>query len=247
MADGTAQDWADLVARLGEIERRERRQLARHLFPARTHDWLGQTYHRRDLYPQHLAFFAAGAAFRERAFRAANRVGKSTAGAYEMRCHLTGRYPDWWQGRRFDTPIDAWAAGKTTETTRDIVMRALLGDATGGGVTRHVSGTGTVEGDLIGALTWRQGVPGLIESARVRHVSGGWSVIGLKSYEQGRGSFEGTARHVVWLDEEPPADIYSECLTRTMTVDGVVYLTYTPLDGLSDVVRLFQGDDVTKI
>src|SRR6267142_7227349 len=58
---------------------------------------------RRELYPRHLEFFAAGAMHRERMFLAANRVGKTEGvGAYETTLHLTGRYPAWWQGRRFD-------------------------------------------------------------------------------------------------------------------------------------------------
>jgi hypothetical protein len=40
---------------------------------------------RRELYPKHLQFFEAGATRRERAFLAANRVGKSEGvGGYEM-------------------------------------------------------------------------------------------------------------------------------------------------------------------
>ena len=74
----------------------------------------------------------------------------------------------------------------------------------------------------------------------VKHVSGRWSHIGLKSYEQGRGSFEGTEKHLIWLDEEPPIDIYSECIIRTMTVDGIVMLTFTPLEGMSETVLQFM-------
>src|SRR6516225_11240412 len=76
---------------------------------------------RRELYPKHLAFFEAGATRRERAFVAANRVGKSEGvGAYETVLHLTGRYPPFWKGRRFNRAIQAWAAGDTAKTTRDI-------------------------------------------------------------------------------------------------------------------------------
>ena len=86
----------------------------------------GEWYHPRSDYPKHVEFFAAGAKYRERAFLAANRVGKTIGGAYEVALHLTGKYPDWWCGRRFDGPINAWAAGKTNETTRDTVQKALL-------------------------------------------------------------------------------------------------------------------------
>src|SRR5690606_19266974 len=51
-----------------------------------------------------------GAEFRERLFVAANQVGKTLSGAAEVGMHLTGQYPDWWTGRRFDHPV-IWIAG----------------------------------------------------------------------------------------------------------------------------------------
>ena len=85
---------------------------------------------RRELYPKHMAYFAAGRHHRERLFLAGNRCGKTEGvGAYEMAVHLTGRYPSWWQGRRFDHAIHAWAAGDTNQTTRDILQAKLLGRA----------------------------------------------------------------------------------------------------------------------
>ncbi len=87
---------------------------------------------RRALYPKHLQFFAAGAAHRERLFMAANRVGKTEGvGGYETTLHLTGAYPPWWAGRRFERPVAAWVAGKTNETTRDIVQAKLFGGVEG--------------------------------------------------------------------------------------------------------------------
>ena len=41
------------------------------------------------------------------------------------------------------------------------------------------------------------------------------------------------------MDEEPPYDVYVECLMRTMTNDGMMMLTFTPLMGLSEVVLSF--------
>src|SRR5581483_3991365 len=85
----------------------------------------------RERYPKHLAFFKAGGEYRERAAIAANRVGKTEGiGAYETTCHLTGKYPDWWCGHRFDHPIQAWVAGDTNTTTRDILQAKLLGKMT---------------------------------------------------------------------------------------------------------------------
>lgn len=163
---------------------------------------------------------------------AANRVGKSESGAYELTCHVTGIYPPWWTGRRFDHPVDAWACGTTSETTRDIVQEKLLGRPS-------QIGTGMLPAHLIIKTVKRQGRPDAMESIQVRHASGGTSVIGLKSYEQGRESFEGTAKHVVWCDEEPPQDCYTEMLYRTATTGGIVFTTFTPLKGRSEVVKGF--------
>ncbi len=57
----------------------------------------------------------------------ANQIGKSTSGAYITACHLTGIYPDWWKGNRFDKPIYCWAAGVSNDTTRDILQTELFG------------------------------------------------------------------------------------------------------------------------
>ena len=74
---------------------------------------------------------------------------------------------------------------------------------------------------------------------RIRHVSGGWSELGLKSYEQGRGGFEGTEKHLIWFDEEPPIEIYEEAGIRLMTTRGHLLLTFTPMEGMSQVVLEF--------
>ena len=194
---------------------------------------------RRELYAKHMLFFAAGQEHRERCMMAANRVGKTWGvGGYETTLHLTGRYPDWWPGRRFPHPTLAWAAGDTSQTTRDIIQQALLGIA-GDGSDGEL-GTGLIPGDLIvGQPTAARSIAGAVDTVRVRHVTGGLSVLGFKSYDQGREKFQGTARHVIWLDEEPPLPVYTECLTRTMTVDGLVLCTFTPLRGMTDVARMF--------
>lgn len=231
---------------LQEIARREGQKLFYRLFP--DEDMVqrdGSIIYARDKYAKHLEFFEAGADFRERCFMAGNRTGKTYGGGgFEVACHLTGQYPDWWPGRRFTRPTRFWAAGKTNETTRDIVQATLLGEITHQGGRKGFTGTGVIPGKTLGKLTWKQGVQDLLDTIKVRHVSGGWSTLGLKSYQQGRGSFEGTAQHGIWLDEEPPMDIYGECIIRTATTDGIVMLTFTPLEGLSEVVLQFMPKEM---
>jgi phage terminase large subunit-like protein len=237
----------DTLSILTELNRRwEQRRFFR-LFPEEdTVQPDGTVIHAREKYAKHLEFFAAGATYRERCFMAGNRVGKTySAGGYEVSCHLTGLYPEWWTGRRFKRPVRAWAAGKTNETTRDIVQRTLLGDPLTVGGRKRFDGTGVVPGHLIGGVTWKQGVPDLADTVRIRHLpTGGYSVLGIKSYQQGRGSFEGTAQEVIWFDEEPPQDVYGESLIRTATTNGIILLTFTPLEGLSEVVLSFLPENM---
>lgn len=187
---------------------------------------------RRDLYPKHMEFFALGKGKRERLFLAANRVGKTeAAGGFEMVCHLTGQYPPWWTGRRYAKANTWWAAGDTRETVRDILQLKLLGKP-------GDEGTGLIPRETIERVA-----PGFIPEAKaavwVKHVSGGLSVVQFKSYDQGREAFQGTEQDGIWLDEEPPMAVYTECLLRTMTNNGCVMLTFTPLRGMSEVVLSF--------
>lgn len=186
-----------------------------------------------------MACFAAGALHRERLMLAANRVGKTEGvGAYETTLHLTGQYPTWWEGRRFHKPINSWAAGDTSKTVRDILQAKLLGPP-------NALGTGMLPGDLVVDTRPKAGIPDAKEIIYVRHTSGGVSTLVLKSYDQRRESFQGTEQDLIWLDEEPPIDVYTECLLRTMDTvpgqpGGIILLTFTPINGLSDVVLAFM-------
>lgn len=225
---------------LTELERRHSQRRFYRLFPDETTEQPdGTVIHARTLYPRHMEFFAAGRTYRQRCFLAANRVGKTVAGAYEESAHLTGLYPEWWDGRRFGAATRCWAAGKTNETTRDIVQKELLGDVIHGNPKRF-TGTGLIPGNLIGEVSWKQGVTDLADTVKVMHRTGKWSTLGLKSYQQGRGSFEGTSQHCILFDEEPPIDVYDEAVIRTASTDGIVILTFTPLEGLSETVMQFM-------
>lgn len=146
--------------------------------------------------------------------------------------HFTGDYPERWEGHRFNKPIEGWVAGDDSKTVKEILQRELLGPP-------GAIGTGLIPGDAIIKTTARTGLADAIDSVWVRHKSGGISTFSFKSYEQGRKSFQGTAKDWIWNDEECPLDIYEECLIRTMTTNGRVILTFTPLSGLTKVVLKF--------
>lgn len=200
---------------------------------------------RRALYEPHIWFFEAGATCPERLFQAGNRCGKTTCGTYEMACHLTGNYPDWWPGYKFNEPTSCWSCGKENSTLWEVNQKMLFGGTRKqAGKKYRLLGTGMIPGDAIMHETTRfkQGFPGLLDNVEIRYRDSRYefSSLGLRSYAQGRKVFEGSEKHGVHADEEPPADVYGEIVMRTATVNGRVFVTFTPLDGMTDVVMSFQ-------
>lgn len=171
---------------------------------------------------------------RERLVKAGNQLGKTTLAGFEHAMHMTGRYPKDWRGTWFDEPTVGWAASNTGQSTRDTVQRILLGRP-------GEWGTGAIPGDLILDIKRASGgVSDLVDTVTVRHEpTGGISRVTIKTYDQGRERWQGETLDWVWFDEEPDEDIYFEGLTRTNARNGLVTLTFTPLKGMSAVVRRF--------
>jgi len=186
----------------------------------------------RDKYRKHIQFFNAGRDYRERAIFGGNRTGKSIAGATEVAYHLTGNYPDWWAGKRFTRPVQALSCGKEAKITRDTVQQILLGKP-------DEFGTGLIPGNRLDRdrCTSSRAAAGLFDGVPVQHASGGWSMLRFRSYDQGRTAFEGVERDVIWEDEEAPQDVHNENIMRTMTTNGIVLNTFTPLKGETPLVR----------
>lgn len=186
-------------------------------------------------YSKQKEFHAAGNRYRERLFMAGNQLGKTLAGAAEAAMHLTGKYPDWWEGKRYDKPIVAIAGSESYELTRDGVQRLLVGPP----MTEEEWGTGYIPKADIISSTRRSGVSGALDSITVRHVSGGTSTLLFKAYEQGRGKWQANTVNYIWFDEEPPEDVYFEGITRTNATQGLIAVTFTPLKGMSSVVARY--------
>jgi phage terminase large subunit-like protein len=189
-------------------------------------------------YPKQVELFALGATMRERLFKAANQCGKSYAAAIEASYHLTGRYPAWWKGHRFAKAISAWVTSETTTLLRDVFQKLLFGAAG----DAEAFGTGTVPLDLIGKVTMTTGIRDAYDTVRVRHVSGGWSTVQFRSYQAGREAFQGVTLDFIVCDEEPPADVYGEAITRISATDGRALIVYTPMGGPGEVTRRFTQD-----
>ncbi len=198
-------------------------------------------------YAKQQEFFDMGTWAEERLLMAGNQLGKSEAGAFEAYVHLTGDYPDWWLGRRFDHPTKGWIAGETSLLARDVQQKKLCGEP---GV-ESMFGSGMIPKDAFTEKpSLARGVTDAYDTIWVQHrtngVIDGVSIAKFKSYEQGRTKFQGETLDWVWFDEEPDMDIYSEGITRYTATAGMSWMTFTPLKGMSTVVNRFLNEPSPK-
>ncbi len=196
-------------------------------------------------------FHNAGKDNSQRLLMAANGVGKTLCGAAETAIHLTGRYPDWWEGRRFDRPVLVWVGSISNQTQRDYTQPALMGANLG-----EALGTGFIpKEDIIGRPRPRQaGIGEVVDMVRVRHhPTGKESTLTFKTFEQGWRMWQGAAPDIVWMDEQPDenakeeAPIFSEVITRIFRSAGIMYATMTPLLGETEMIRHFMSSGVKGI
>jgi|GEM_PF-657669 len=181
-----------------------------------------------------------------------NRTGKTECGAVEAVLWATGLHPH----RKITGHTEGWVVSPSSRFGRDIAQRKILSylvaqiqknEATGGegssGDNRPVGSFSAV------MLKGKSGTPerGVVDYILVRNKFGSDSKIGFKSCDQGREEFQGEGLDWVWFDEEPPEDIYEECLLRTLDKPGsCVWATMTPLKGKSWVYdRIYLNADMT--
>lgn len=192
-------------------------------------------------YPKQREFYKMGATKQERLLFAGNQQGKSYAGAAETAMHLTGLYPEWWDGRRWDRPVRGWACSESTTFSRDVAQTLLCGDAG----NDAAFGTGFIPKHCFAdkPSLARGAVSDAYDTVWVKHFTNGLedgvSTLQHKSYEQGRKKFGGKTLDFVWWDEEPDMDIYVEGNARWSATGGMSFMTFTPLLGYSEVVKLF--------
>lgn len=148
-----------------------------------------------------------------------NRSGKTECGAAEAVYIARGIHP--YRKNRKD--VFGWVVSLTAQVQRDVAQKKIL----------HY-----LRPDWIADIVMQSGrkdspETGVIDQIVIKNALGGTSVIGFKSCDQGREKFQGSSLDFVWFDEEPPKDVYEECLMRVVDRKGDIFGTMTPLKGLT--------------
>ena len=194
-----------------------------------------------------LEFFKTGHSER-RGILAANRIGKTVSTCYETAMHLTGQYPDWWTGYRFDKPITCMVAGEGWSQVALVLQNELLGTQDVK-ITENL-GTGAIPRDCIVTTTMRNDGANCI-GCEIKHKSGTNSYLLFANYTQEVRQLQGFKLNLAVFDEQPPDDFFSEIVTRTATTQGKVLCSFTPLKGLNGLVSKFwnkeEGYDYIRV
>ncbi|MCL2851348.1 MAG: terminase family protein [Firmicutes bacterium] len=157
-----------------------------------------------------------------------NRTGKTECGAMESIWFATATHPY----RQIDRATSGWVVSLSLQVQRDVAQAKILKYLPTEWVTDIVMKSGTKQNPG----------SGIIDFVTVRNRLGTTSTIGFKSCDQGREKFQGAACDFIWFDEEPPEEIYDECLLRTLDTSGVIFGTMTPLKGRTWLYeRIFLG------
>jgi hypothetical protein len=96
-----------------------------------------------------------------------------------------------------------------------------------------------IPADSIVRVTAKPGVSDAIEGIFLRHTAGGVSELTLEKLRSGSRSLSRHESRFDLVGRRGDPSIYVESLLRAMATNGLLLLTFTPLNGMTDICRDF--------
>lgn len=146
-------------------------------------------------------------------FLGGNRAGKTVAGGAETVMRLTGNHP--YRDNLPKPPVHGRSVSVDIEEGIKKISLPM--------VARWLPPSELING------SWEDSYS---KGERKLTLNNG-STLEFMTYEQDVEKFAGTSRNFIWFDEEPPEDIFNECLLRLVDVGGDWWITMTPLIDMS--------------
>lgn len=175
-----------------------------------------------------------------RILHGANRSGKTYSGAAEAAYFATCTHP-----YKDILPNEGWVVSETYKVQEEASQKTVMSLLPPNQIKKIVN----IKGGVMESIT----IDVVKKGRKI-----GESKIGFKSSDSGVRNFAGAAKRWIWFDEEPPRDVYNECITRIGAgQDLSIWFTMTPIfqqrgsshrGGMSWVYRdLYQKKDGKRI
>ena len=162
---------------------------------------------------------------RGRVLLGGNRVGKTVSGAMESVWHLTGTHP-----YRSTPEPPVYGRGVSVDIEQGL-NKIMLPE-----IRRWLSPQYLINGSWEDSYSKQSRVLTLANGSKMDFLTG----------EMDADQHAGTSRDFCWWDEEPPEYIFNEDMLRLVDVNGVWWMTMTPLLGFTWVYRRFYAPAVEK-
>jgi phage terminase large subunit-like protein len=155
-------------------------------------------------YPKQVEFHKSLAPFR--LFAGGNRVGKSLASAAELVWYALGTHPH----KKIDVPNEGWVISKDYNVQKEAIQKCILELLP----KRAIKGEPShVKSGILDTIYLKNG-----------------SIITFKSVDSGTSRFAGAAKRWIAFDEEPPKEVWNECMSRIGAgVPLDVWIAMTPI------------------
>jgi phage terminase large subunit-like protein len=163
---------------------------------------------------------------RYRAITGGNKVGKTDECGWELVVICKGKAEEFGIAFPHKPPLKIWYCGRDRNVLSDEPLSSIKRYLKGEGIDYRTVWTGQT-----------------IQRMYIWDDNGNQSEIWFKPYNGEIGIFESSNVHAVFMDEEPPRDVFSAIKTKIAMLPGYVWLAMTPDKGLSWTYDLFEGTD----
>jgi phage terminase large subunit-like protein len=163
---------------------------------------------------------------RYRNHKAANKVGKTDENGFELVAMCKGKCEEFGINFPHKPPLKIWYCGRDRNVLSDEPLASIKRYLKGEGIDHRTVYTGQ-----------------LVNIMYIWDDEGNQSEIRFKPYNGEIGIFESANVHAVFMDEEPPRDVFSAIKTKIGVLPGYVFLTMTPDKGMSWTYDLIKGSD----
>lgn len=163
---------------------------------------------------------------RYRVMRAGNKGGKTARLGRDLVAMCKGKCEEFGINFPHKPPLKIWYCGRDRNVLSDEPLHSIKSFLKGEGIDHRTVYTGQ-----------------LVNMMYIWDDEGNQSEVRFKPYNGDIGIFESANVHAVFMDEEPPRDIFSAIKPKIAIMPGYVFIAMTPDRGMTWTYDLLSGTD----